>query len=87
MISKEIVGPITIPDIHNRYTIVEELLYMITVFKASRNLSFRVVVQYLSLSQLVPISGAGFLPVGTQETLTQLAMTKRKIFQSYSAMD
>ena len=87
-IPKEVVGPITIRGIHNWDTIVEEVQRMTTTSKPSRDISFRVQAEYQSLSQLVPAaSGPAFSLVGTQETLTQLVTTKRKVFQSYSALD
>ena len=87
-IPKEVVGPITIRGIHDWDTIVEEVQCMTTTSKPFRDISFRVQAEYQSLSQLVPAaSSPAFSLVGTQETLTQLATTKRKVFQSYSALD
>ena len=85
-IPKGVVGPITIQGVHNWDTIVEEVQRMTTTSKASQDISFRVQAEYPSLSQLVSAFGPAFSLVGTQGTLTQLAMTKRKVFQSYSVL-
>ena len=86
-VPKEIVGPITIRGTHNWDTIVEEVQRMVSASKAIRDVSFKVLAEYLCLSQAVSMLGKESQVSGPQGTLTQLATTKRKVFLSQLALN